>query len=156
LALEAHWNDRGLSILAAEGAAHTPGFQRVESTQELALLAPVVIPKTPDALLKHQDHGNAGFEPDSLYLMVKKTLLRIASNPELPLDAEDREKIRRMAPHALRHTFATGAAAREVPVDVLQSLLGHRSVQTTSLYVQAEKVRSVREVRKMFEQPTAT
>jgi len=126
-------------------------FKRVESTQKLALLAPVVIPQTPDALRKHQDHVNAGFEPNSLYLMVKRTLLRIASNPELPLDTEDREKIRRLA-HALRHTFATGAAAREMPVDVLRSLLGHRSVQTTSLYVQAEKVRSVRKVRKIFEQ----
>jgi len=155
-ALEAHWNDRGLSLLGSEDSAPAVSLKCVDSTQDVSLLAPVVIPQTPEALLKHQNHGNAGFEPDSLYLMVKKTLLRIASNPELPLDAEDREKIRRLAPHALRHTFATGAAAREMPVDVLQSLLGHRSVQTTSLYVQAEKVRSVREVRKIFEQmPTA-
>jgi len=145
-ALEAHWLDRGLTLRPTDEKC-------VYSThsEEAHLLAPVVLPKTPAALGKHQSNLT-GFEPDALYNMTKTVLLRIADDPLLHLDDEARKSIRKLAPHALRHTFATGAAAHDMPVDVLQSLLGHTSVQTTSLYVQAEKARSVKEVQKIFSQ----
>jgi site-specific recombinase XerD len=38
------------------------------------------------------------------------------------------------------------AVADEVPVDVVQKVLGHASLQTTSIYVQAEKKRVLEEV----------
>jgi integrase len=43
--------------------------------------------------------------------------------------------------HAFRHTFGTRAVAREMPTDVVQAILGHASLQTTSIYVKAEKRR---------------
>jgi len=148
--LAEHWNDRGLVLLPQEEEC-------VNSTQpeQAHLLAPVVLPRTPAALSKHHDNL-AGFEADALYIMTKTVLMRIADDPLLPLEEEARNLIRRLAPHALRHTFATNAAAHNMPVDVLQALLGHTSVQTTSLYVQAEKKRSVREVQKIFAQMPLT
>lgn len=35
-------------------------------------------------------------------------------------------------PHTFRHTYATGLLRRGVPVEVVQRLLGHRSITTTS------------------------
>ena len=43
--------------------------------------------------------------------------------------------------HAFRHTFGTQAAARAMPPDVMQAILGHASLQTTSIYVRAEQRR---------------
>lgn len=43
--------------------------------------------------------------------------------------------------HAFRHTFGTRAVAREMPTDVVQAILSHASLQTTSIYVNAEKRR---------------
>lgn len=37
-------------------------------------------------------------------------------------------------PHKLRHTFATRAINRGMPVEVLQRLLGHESLDTTTIY----------------------
>jgi hypothetical protein len=51
--------------------------------------------------------------------------------------------------HAFRHTFGTLAAAEDVPVDVIQRMLGHRSLQTTTIYVQAEKRRMMCEVERV-------
>jgi integrase len=48
--------------------------------------------------------------------------------------------------HAFRHTFGTQSVADDVPVDVVQKVLGHASLQTTSIYVQAEKKRVLEEV----------
>jgi integrase len=40
-----------------------------------------------------------------------------------------------------RHTFGTRAVARDMPIDVVQRILGHASLQTTSIYVHAERQR---------------
>jgi site-specific recombinase XerD len=37
-----------------------------------------------------------------------------------------------------------------VPLDVLQKVLGHASLQTTTIYVQAEKKRSIDELGEFF------
>ena len=42
--------------------------------------------------------------------------------------------------------FAVCLVADEVPVDVVQKVLGHASLQTTSIYVQAEKKRALEQV----------
>lgn len=75
---------------------------------------------------------------------------RIADDQTLDLDNFEREKLRSCGPHAFRHTFGTQAAAGRVPLDVLQRVLGHASLQTTTIYVQAEKQRSIEELGKFF------
>ncbi|PTB16996.1 hypothetical protein C9I57_30290 [Trinickia symbiotica] len=52
---------------------------------------------------------------------------------------------RRACVRPLRHSFGTQAADAQVPLHVIQKILGHRSLQTTTIYVQAKKQRMMRE-----------
>ncbi|KVP96530.1 integrase [Burkholderia ubonensis] len=142
-ALKAHWEDRGHDFDAP--------------TNALALLSPVVVPNTPWAQDKHFVPNEAvatltgnGFSPDGIYKVLKSALLRLAVDQDIALAPEERELLKRAAPHAFRHTFATQAAAKLMPIDVLQRLLGHASQQTTSIYVQAERARGIEEASKFF------
>lgn len=139
-ALQAHWQDRGLDF--SFGMAEIP------------LLSPLVAPPTLDALAKHVGpdgrRKESGFSEDGLYRVIKGALARIAGDTTLELDSGEREMLQQAGPHAFRHTFATQAAAGDVPLDVLQKVLGHASLQTTTIYVQAEKKRSIEELGKFF------
>jgi site-specific recombinase XerD len=50
----------------------------------------------------------------------------------------------------LRHTFATLAIEREMPLDVARDLLGHASIQTTSIYVKTQHKRLMREAGRVL------
>ncbi|WP_250487440.1 tyrosine-type recombinase/integrase [Caballeronia sp. GaOx3] len=52
--------------------------------------------------------------------------------------------------HALRHIFGTQSVADEVPIDVVQKVRGHASLQTTTIYVQAEKQRVMEDVARYY------
>lgn len=139
-AVKAHWSDRGLDF--SFGMSDPP------------LLSPIFTPLTKEAQRKHvQEDGslrNAGFSQDGLYRVITTTLRRIAECEDLDLDEEERGILRQTHPHSLRHTFGTQAAAGQVPLDVLQRVMGHASLQTTTIYVQAEKRRSIEEMGKFF------
>lgn len=138
-----HWVDRGHDFDSPAAG-------------ELALVSPVAIPATPAARAKHLNEyaeltGN-GFSPDGLYQVVKTTLIRLARDERIDLSDEARAMLLQAAPHALRHTFATRATADDVPLDVVQRILGHVSQQTTSIYVRAERTRSIKEMGNFFGQ----
>lgn len=138
-AIAAHWADREEDFAAAD----YPG----------ALLSPLIIPSTPAARDKHLDAldaPGAGFSPDGLYRCLKTGLARIAADARLALDDAERALLKRAGLHAFRHTFGTLAAAHALPLDVLQRVMGHASLQTTSIYVQAERQRSIEEMGKFF------
>lgn len=135
-AMAAHWLDRGDEF--EYGMAEIP------------LLAPVSIPLTPASEAKFRTGRSVPFTPDGLYGSLKSTLARIAGDEALELEEWEREILRTAGPHAFRHTFGTQAAAAEVPLDVLQRTLGHASLQTTTIYVQAEKKRSIVEMGEFF------
>ena len=82
--------------------------------------------------------------------MIKTAFKRIANWDEFDLTYAERECLANASPHALRHTFGTNAIAGDVPLDVVQRILGHASLQTTTIYVQAEKKRSIDELTKFF------
>jgi integrase len=55
-------------------------------------------------------------------------------------------------PHAYRHAFGTASAEADVPVDVVQSYLGHASPATTAIYNKAGARRRQREIAKLLAQ----
>jgi integrase len=136
-ALRSHWDDRG---------------EEFEVISNAHLLSPLVIPPETHALRKHTGgEAAAGFAPDSLYKVIKKSLREIAENPLLAMTDFEREFLASRGVHAFRHTFGTLAAAKGVPLDVLQRTLGHANLQTTTIYVQAERKRSIEEMSRFFE-----
>jgi len=139
-ALQAHWADRGQDFSYA--------------LAEIPLISPVIIPQTDDARAKHLDSALAiqgnGFSQDGLYRLIKSALRRIAKDEELSFTDEERAHLKRASTHAFRHTFGTQAVAGEVPLDVLQRVMGHESLTTTTIYVQAEKQRSIKEMGTFF------
>lgn len=144
--LEPHWDDRGLELRHSDP----------RTDQTLHLISPLIVPTTPTAQSKHEQEAlshatGAGFSPDGLYRLIKTTLQSIATSADLRLSSEDSQLLFHTAPHALRHTFATSAAAKNMPLDVLQRLLGHASIDTTSIYIQSERTRSISEVQKLFD-----
>ncbi|MBB5510643.1 site-specific integrase [Paraburkholderia atlantica] len=133
-ALRAHWRDRGVDFDAAtEGPLIKPGF----------------IPPTPYAQEKHATGEDLSYSPDGINRMVRWAMKRLVTGmPDLTTD--DMKQLAATTPHAFRHTFGTQAAANDVPLDVVQRILGHRSLQTTTIYVQAEKQRMMREAAAYF------
>ncbi|MCY0386567.1 site-specific integrase [Robbsia sp. Bb-Pol-6] len=130
-ALRAHWADRGEAFDLPVAAG--------------PLLSPVFIPPTPLARRKHHDDTAQGYCADAGNKMVEWVRRRLLR--ELPgLSPEAFAALSQLSPHAFRHTFGTQAAAQDVPLDVVQRVLGHQSMQTTSIYVQAEKQRMMREM----------
>lgn len=143
-AIQAHWLDRGHDFSNA--------------SSDMALLSPVAIHPAEWVRRKHlvspDEPGTlsgSGFSADGLYRVVKKALQDIAADDRLQLDDQDRAQLRRTSTHALRHTFASLAVAKSMPADVVQKLMGHASLATTSIYVQAEKSRVIEEVLKALE-----
>lgn len=80
-----------------------------------------------------------GVSPDGTYKVVTTWLKRIADDPCFDLTESERETLRTTGIHAFRHTFGTHAAAEEIPLDVLQKVMGHTSLTTTTIYVQSEE-----------------
>jgi len=46
---------------------------------------------------------------------------------------------KKLSPHNIRHGSAKYILNRGVPITVLQKLLGHKSIQTTLIYAEADK-----------------
>jgi integrase len=135
-ALRAHWADREKDFDAPAVAA--------------PLIAPVVINGTEASLAKH-DGGTDGnseaphqpYAADALARLVREAVRRIAGDllREGALSYHAHAKLLATSAHAFRHTFGTRAVARDMPIDVVQRILGHASLQTTSIYVHAERQR---------------
>jgi len=134
-ALRAHWLDRGRDFdLPIESAP---------------LLAPLVIPNTPQALRKHDGVHQAPYTADSLNRLVRWAIRTLAPDLE-GVPAEDLTRLAATSAHAFRHTFGTQATAKNMPLDVVQKVLGHASLQTTSIYVQAEQQRIMEEAARYY------
>jgi integrase len=138
-ALKAHWADRGRDFMAPTDLLNPSA----------PLLSPVVIPFTPAARAKHgansSQFAEQGYSADGINRMIFRMLTIIVETMD-DLSLDERVILGSVNAHAMRHTFGTQSVADEVPVDVVQKVLGHASLQTTSIYVQAEKKRVLGEV----------
>ncbi len=92
----------------------------------------------------HEPHWpQAPYAADALARLVREAVRRIAGDllREGALSYDAHAKLLATSAHAFRHTFGTRAVARDMPIDVVQRILGHASSQTTSIYVHAERQR---------------
>src|SRR5471030_449246 len=131
-ALRAHWADRELDFDAAWA--------------EGPLIAPVVINGTDASLAKHGDASDgkgaavhqihSPYAADALARLVREAIRRIAEAllREGALSHDAHVNLLATSAHAFRHTFGTQTVARGMPIDVAQRILGHASLQTTSIY----------------------
>jgi integrase len=128
-ALRDHWIDRERDFDAPLDSA--------------PLIAPLAIPATPSALNKHGGAVEAAYTADAFGHLVRQALQRLttelAARPGI--SPADLVQLANTSAHAFRHTFGTRAVARDMPIDVVQTILGHASLQTTSIYVRAEQRR---------------
>lgn len=136
-ALRAHWEDRGLEFDSL----------RQEST---FLLSPLVIPNTRRSDAKHRSSlGSRPYSANGIGTLV--TWAKVGMLEKMNgLSERDRIELFNLSPHSFRHTFGTQAAAENVSLDVIQRALGHQSMQTTSIYVQAEKRRMVQQFENFY------
>ncbi|WP_186156527.1 site-specific integrase [Burkholderia gladioli] len=145
-ALAAHWRDRGEDWHDTRGASRC------------ALIAPLALPPTPNALAKAarlaEGHADeiGGYAVRPARRLVAWALAQLCDTMPDLTDAE-RQHLARTSPHALRHTFGTQAVAADVPLDVVQRVLGHASLQTTTVYVTAEQRRVRAELGRYFRRP---
>lgn len=127
-ALAAHWED------LAQLEADTP-----VDPAEHHLISPVVIPGTHQSRIKHAQ-ALAGYSPEGIYQVLHRGFTWLASLPEetTGLTPGEQQTLRQKTTHALRHTFGV-RAAKNIPLNILQGLLGHTSLSTTTIYTQADR-----------------
>jgi integrase/recombinase XerD len=118
------------------------------------LIRPVVIPPTGAARRRHEDPdaaGRHGYSSNGLRTLTGWALAQLLET-ETAFTEDERRQLASTTPHAYRHTFGTQAPAAGVPLEVTQKVLGHASLQTTTIYAQAEKRRVRRELAGYFGQ----
>ena len=71
------------------------------------------------------------------------------------LPEAERQRLLKASAHWLRHTHATRAAEREVPLDVLQENLGQADPRTTARYYRAQILRRQKEMERAFAEGAA-
>jgi len=128
--LRAHWRDRGRDFDAPRPNG--------------PLIAPQRIPGTRAALERHDANAaDAPYTVDALGRLVRMAVQRLTKESAVLADfsTDDLVQLANTSAHAFRHTFGTRAVARDMPTDVVQAILGHASLQTTSIYVRAERRR---------------
>ena len=132
-ALMLHWQDRGV--------AH-------------AEKGPLLVPAGADTLPRVRAKtaaGRAGYSDRGLRRLVCQAAEALRqdlerTHPELMAHTQH------LHPHAFRHAFGTAATEAGVPIDVLQSYMGHASPSTSSLYNKAGAHRRQKEIAKLFGQ----
>lgn len=83
-----------------------------------------------------------------LYKVLKRFFAQAADHIR-ESNREMAEKVQRASTHWLRHTYATHALEAGMSLEVVRDLLGHASIDTTSIYVNAERDRSSKEAEEM-------
>jgi site-specific recombinase XerD len=111
---------------------------------EIALLAPKNYVINNEETVKRRKTG-AGYSSEGIYRLIKATFSRFhAAHGDI--DGRDLSK---MFPHALRHTCGVQMASSGVAPDVMQQVLGHTSLATTTIYLQGDLERRKLEMEKL-------
>jgi site-specific recombinase XerD len=147
-ALQAHWRDLGLDFLHPD--------------EDMPLFSPVVVPSTPAAAARHgAGMGRPGYTSNAIYALVKSALARVRQELEAVdpdgeaarVTVEDIEQLASTSPHAFRHTFGSIAVDKDMPLNIVQEILGHEDSATTALYVKAREKRLAAEAARLYGEP---
>ena len=92
--------------------------------------------------------GRSGYSASGLHHLIERTSERFGQF--LREDEPETSRLTRVRAHALRHTFGVHSTAAEIPLDVTQQILGHASMATTTIYVQGDRKRRLREIGKLY------
>ncbi len=141
------WRDVPVSKTTYEALiAHWADLDALEAGASPPLLHPRKKLNTQSA----KDKLKPGYNPGALGTLVVNSLKQLATDDRYSKSEVD--KLLAASAHDLRHTFGTSMVAFGLPTDVLQKILGHVSLATTSIYVQAEEKRMAVESEKAFAQ----
>lgn len=151
-ALKTHFEDRKAVwqfIEIDEG-----GNEVVNTEKAIAgpLLCPLKLPPTKHTQNKHGDDAMKLRKPytaNGIYALVDRTINTLLKRKHYWSD-EEKNALKDLSAHDFRHTCATLGVASGMPIDVMQSILGHASMTTTSIYVQSKKQRTMQEAAKYF------
>ncbi len=139
------WRDVPVSQSTVEALqAHWFDIDEDEEGESPPLLHPRKRLKTKTA----QDKTAPGYNPGALGTLVVNSLKQLALDDRFT--TREVQQLLGASAHDLRHTFGTSMVAHGLPTDVLQKILGHVSLATTSIYVQAEEKRIAIESGKAF------
>ncbi|XUW93220.1 tyrosine-type recombinase/integrase (plasmid) [Burkholderia sp. M6-3] len=138
--MRARWRDRGEPFDGPHPAA----------SLSLPLLAPLVVPsfRAAEAKLANTD-APLGYSTQCVWKPVRWAMKGLLEGM-VGLSEAERMVLHEASPPAFWHTFGTHAAAEEVPIDVIQRAIGHNSMQTTLIYVQAEQRRMAHEFERFY------
>ncbi len=99
---------------------------------------------------KHQQAPDGAMGASALYKLLKRFFLEAADALE-PEDAAGAIRLRQASTHWLRHTHGSHAVADDVPLEVVRNNLGHASLNTTTIYVNTERIKRYREMERFAE-----
>lgn len=123
----------------------------LECGQSLKALPPssrLINPKFYVALSNEDEtrrRKQGGYSTGGLARLIKQLFRRFEkSHPEF-----SETSLRQIHPHALRHTFGRHAVEAGVDLDVIQQVLGHSSLATTTIYTQGNKKRRKEQLRRL-------
>jgi len=150
------WRTVPVSPRAAEAIkAHLKDRNEIWNDGEFKsgpLLSPLKLPPTKRATGKHSSNQKTpqkGYSTSGIYVLVNQALSNLLRLEGYWID-EEKAGISALSAHDFRHTFATLGVAKGIPIDVMQNILGHASMATTSIYVQSKKQRTMEEAAKYF------
>jgi site-specific recombinase XerD len=83
----------------------------------------------------------------SLYRMLRTRFAELARSLNANRRRDDAEAFERASTHWLRHTFGRHALADGASLNVVQAVLGHASIQTTTIYASGPAEQAQRELR---------
>jgi integrase len=84
--------------------------------------------------------------------VIEKTLHQISDDPEFTTD--EMVKLRTTSAHAFRHTFGMHAV-RSMKLNSVREILGHESIDTTSIYSREEEREVSLDAHKFFAKDAA-
>lgn len=138
-ALEAdaiNWQERSVRVPAVDGLCKTGG-RRVGLPQSKALdEALKAWEAVRDGSCPHFFHTNEGKMVDPS--QIRRRLAQIAEKSGIDVHA-----------HSLRHSFARNALAAGLPINALQSALGHKDLRTTMRYTRLTEKQQIDALRNL-------